>query len=93
MSETQRIPIICKIGMICKIGKSLAEIENFLKEKYILTAAAFGLLGFAISIYTKQVIENRKPTLDKLKCLGFYRSTQPTRTVGFNYRTHVIIPN
>ena len=28
-------PIICKIGMICKIGKSLAEIENFLKEKYI----------------------------------------------------------
>ena len=26
-------PIICKIGI--KIGKSLAEIENFLKEKYI----------------------------------------------------------
>ena len=49
----------------------------------ILTAAAFGLLGFAISIYTKQVIENRKPALDKLKCLGFYRSTQPTGTIGF----------
>ena len=28
-------PIICPIGMIGKIGKSLAEIENFLKEKYI----------------------------------------------------------
>ena len=26
-------PIICKIGKSYKIGKSLAEIENFLKEK------------------------------------------------------------
>ena len=27
--------------MICKIGKSLAEIENFLKEKYIQEMVLF----------------------------------------------------
>ena len=38
-------PIICKIGMICKIGKSLAEIENFLKEKYIQEMVLYQING------------------------------------------------
>ena len=50
--------------MVCKIGKSLAEIENFIKEKYIQEMVLLRI--------STETIESRGDVSTRLNSLGFF---------------------